>query len=107
MEVNSKVVNGFIEFDLTNYDGVLPKYASPSCLSVAMQALWTNRVPMHEPWPRVLKVDTENINDPTDEYNRNTHHYDQYDNKTSPDGLQPIGVIEGDEEIERKDFWRR
>lgn len=107
MEVNGYVVNGFVEFDLTNYEGVRPKYATTSCLSVAMQALWTNRVPSHEPWPRVLKVDTININDPTDEYNRNVHHNDQYDNISSPDGLLPIGIVEGDEEIERKLFWRR
>lgn len=108
MEVNVDVVNGFTPFNLSPFHiPFVPIFASPACLSEAEQALWTNRVPMHEPWPRVLKVDTPKINSQTDEYKKNIHHNDQYDNSTNPTGMQPIGRIEGDEVIDRKDFWRR
>ena len=108
MEVNLSVVNGFTPFEYSASDQQFgPKYAYLACLSVAQQALWTNRVPMHEPWPRVLKGDTPAMNDPSDEYKKNVHHEDQFDNQTNSDGLLPIGRVEGDEEIERKDFWRR
>lgn len=108
MEINRPVVTGFTSFNIGSFHvPFVPVYAKIACLSEAEQALWTNRVPMHEPWPRVMKGDTLNINDPSDEYKKNVHHNDQYDNVTTPDGIQPIGRIEGDEEIERKDFWRR
>ena len=109
MQVNQNVVTGFIPFDLPSfYTPFVPVYAKPSCLSIAMQTPWTNRVPLHEPWPRVMKGDTTpppNIKNT--EYKQNVHHYDQYDNHTSPDGLEPIGRIEGEEEIQRGEFWRR
>lgn len=109
MEVNQGVVSGFTPFDLASfYMPFVPVYAKPACLSEAMQALWTNRVPDHEPWPRVMKGDTTPPpNEKNDEYTKNVHHYDQYDNETSPDGLQPIGKVEGDEDIDRNQFWRR
>lgn len=92
----------------SEYIAYCPKYASVACLSDAMQALWTNRVPQHEPWPRVMKGDTTPpANAKNDEYTKNIHHNDQYDNISSPEGLQPIGRVEGDEDIPRKDFWRR
>lgn len=109
MEVNNHVISGFEEFDLGPFhDEYMPKYAALSALSQAESALWTNRVPEHEPWPRVMKGDTTPPpNEPNEEYKKNVHHYDQYDNVTSPDGIQPIGRVEGDEKIERNDFWRR
>lgn len=107
MEVNQNVVTGFQEFDMPpSQKSVAPKYASPACLSEAQLALWTNRVPQHEPWPRVMKVD-ETINKQSDEINKNVRHTDQYDNVTSPDGLQPIGRSEGTETINRGPLWRR
>ena len=107
LEVNQDVVTGFQEFEmLPSEQQIAPKYATPACLSEAMQALWTNRVPDHEPWPRVIKVD-ETINQKTDEYLKNVRHTDQYDNQSSPEGLQSIGRVEGDEDISRNEFWRR
>lgn len=109
MQVNKNVVNGFTEFNLgAGYDDYVPKYASPACLSDAKQALWTNRVPMHEPWARVMKGDTNPPpNSQNSEYKQNVHHYDQYDNQSNPIGIEPIGKIEGDEKIDRGMFWRR
>lgn len=109
MQVNQNVVTGFTPFETSSfYVPFIPKYAKQSCLSVAMQALWTNRVPEHEPWPRVMKGDTNPPpNSANDEYKKNTHHWDQYDNITSPEGLEPIGKVEGDENIPRGEFWRR
>lgn len=109
MEINQKVVSGFEPFDLESfYIPFVPIYAKQACLSEAMQALWTNRVPDHEPWPRVMKGDTNPPpNEENEEYKQNVHHYDQYDNKTSPEGLEPIGKVEGDEVIDRNQFWRR
>lgn len=109
MEINRPVVTGFQEFDMyAAEDRIAPKYASPACLSEALQALWTNRVPMHEPWPRVMKGDTNPPpNSKNQEYKKNVHHIDQYDNETSPEGLRPIGRVEGDEDIDRGPLWRR
>jgi hypothetical protein len=71
-------------------------------------SLWTNRVPEHEPWPRVMKQDSDDpINEENDGYKNNVDWIDQYDNETSPDGLEPIGVIEGDETNDRGPLWRR
>lgn len=69
---------------------------------------WTNRVPEHEPWPRVMKQDGDDIiNQENNGYKNNVDWIDQFDNITKPDGREPIGVIEGDERNERGDFWRR
>lgn len=90
------------------YLAYCPEYAKVSELSDAMQALWTNRVPQHEPWPRVLQGDSNpSPNKKNEEYKQNIHHYDQFDNVSSPEGMQPIGKVEGDEDIPRKKFWRR
>jgi hypothetical protein len=107
--INQPVVTGFQEFPLNGQEQeYAPKYASPACLSEAKAALWTNRVPAHEPWPRVMKGDTTPPpNAENDEYTKNVRHHDQYDNETSPAGLEPIGKIEGDEKITRNKFWRR
>lgn len=68
---------------------------------------WTNRVPDHEPWPRVLMIDGDDTqNDEGTGYLDNVDWVVQYDNMGNR-GREPIGKIEGDEEIERGDFWRR
>lgn len=108
LKVNENVVNGFVPFNTGIASTVAPEYATPACLSEAKQALWTNRVPDHEPWPRVMKGDTNPPpNQKNEEYKKNVHHFDQYDNVSSPEGLKPIGRVEGDEEIERGPLWRR
>jgi hypothetical protein len=108
-QVNFNVVNGFRPFIMGAVrEEYTPPYATPACLSEAKQALWTNRVPMHEPWPRVMKGDTNPPpNAKNEEYKKNVHHFDQYDNETSPEGLRPIGRVEGDEDIDRGPLWRR
>lgn len=109
MEVNNSVVNGFNQFDLSQSQSrIAPKYAASACLSGALIALWTNRVPQHEPWPRTLKIDDSSVqNIKNDDYKKNVGHKDQYDNTTRPAGRQPIGMVEGDEDITRNDLWRR
>lgn len=69
-------------------------------------ALLPNRRPGHEPWPRVMYVNTENINGLTDEVEYNTRFNRQHD-AASPAGAKLIGRIEGDETIIRGPFWRR
>lgn len=69
-------------------------------------ALWTNRVPQHEPWARVMMVDTENLNKSTNEHEFNTSHNPQLlpDNEA---GAKLIGRLDGDDEIVRGPFWRK
>jgi hypothetical protein len=71
-------------------------------------SLWTNRVPQHEPWPRVLM---QNSTDPQNQinvgYKHNVQWVPQFDNTTSPAGMEPIGKVEGDQNIPRGMFWRR
>jgi hypothetical protein len=70
-------------------------------------APWTNRVPDHEPWPRVLKQDSDDtVNEENDGYKNNVDWIDQYDNE-GQQGREDIGVVEGDEKTERGEFWRR
>lgn len=68
---------------------------------------WTNRVPQHEPWPRVLMQDSD---DPTNAENNgyvnNVDWVEQYTN-VGQAGREPIGRTEGDETITRGRFWRR
>ena len=74
-------------------------------------APWTNRVPDHEPWPRVMMQDgNDTVNEENSGYTNNVDWIEQYDNIVrdgDPSGREPIGQIEGDEEIERGMFWRR
>lgn len=87
--------------------------------SEAVQALWTNRVPEHEPWPRVLKGspmkdpnatqgydDKTNMTyegvDPPERQNVNRHHGNEFS-----DDSAWVGRAEGDEVIERGELWRR
>lgn len=99
------------EFDTyaTPFKSAQPSYAQKACLSLAEISPWTNRVPEHEPWPRVMKQDKGNNpqNKENSGYKNNVDWIDQYDNETSPEGLKPIGKVEGDETIERGPLWRR
>lgn len=107
LKVNESVINGFKQFPLSSYYfSVIPKFADKSCLSDAENAPWTNRVPEHEPWPRVMEGNTKGINSPSDEYKRNTHHRDQYVDDGDTASKQ-IGVVEGDHKNDRNPLWRR
>lgn len=83
-----------------------PRQAGVSSESAIQLALWTNRVPKHEPWPRTLMVDTPNLNKETDEHEYNVNHYPQFTDDTEK-GSKSINRIEGEEEIPRGKFWRR
>lgn len=105
--INEDIVKDFENYD-SRFSNVQPPFAEKSCLSLTEISPWTNRVPEHEPWPRVLKQDQGDVvNEENDGYTNNVDWIDQYDNESSPEGLQPIGRIEGDEEIERGPLWRR
>lgn len=83
-----------------------PKLAELSQESLTSLAVWTNRMPMHEPWPRVLLVDAT-TNAPTDSYQFNVNHRPQIADDGTKDTSGEIGRLEGDEIIERNAFWRR
>lgn len=69
---------------------------------------WTNRVPDHEPWPRVMKIDGGDAqNSKTDGIKDNTSWVDQYTDDGEKSNSGQIGIVEGDEEIARGVFWRR
>jgi hypothetical protein len=71
-------------------------------------SIWTNRVPQHEPWPRVLVQSNDKpINTKNDGYKNNVQWVPQFDNTTSPQGMEPIGKVEGETDIPRGMFWRR
>lgn len=86
--------------------GYAPRQAGKAPVSSSRPAIWTNRVPSKEPWPRTLMGDTPNVNDFSEEYERNTSHNPQF---TSDDeeGRKKIGIVDGDEEYVRGPFWRR
>lgn len=76
--------------------------------SNAQISIWTNRVPQHEPWPRVMMQDGDDpINSPNNGYLNNIDWIHQFDNTSSPLGMEPIGKVEGDVTISRGMFWRR
>lgn len=92
---------------------------TPAAPSAAVKALWTNRVPAHEPWPRTLKcypqkdpTGTQAYDDPTgmgyenvdvpERQDVNRHHI----NELSDDSAW-VGRVEGNEFIERNPLWRR
>lgn len=79
--------------------GIAPK-------SYSQGALWTNRVPSKEPWPRTMMGDSIAPNDYSNEYERNTNHNPQF-TEDSEEGRQKIGVVDGDEVYVRGPFWRR
>ena len=83
----------------------------PDPISVSVEetllAPWTNRVPQHEPWPRVLMQDSDDsVNTENNGYSNNVDWVEQYDN-VGTSGRENIGVVEGDETIPRGRFWRR
>lgn len=84
----------------------MPRQAGISEKSAIGYALWTNRVPMHEPWPRTMMVDTPNLNAPSDEIEHNINHTPQYTDD-SVEGSKGIGRVEGEDVIKRGPFWRR
>ena len=105
--VNVDVVKDYEQYNEPFEDGQ-PPFSPKSCLSLAEIAVWPNRVPEHEPWARVIKQDSDDpINNENDGYLNNVDSIDQYDNVSSPKGRKPIGKVEGDEAIERNQFWRR
>lgn len=83
-----------------------PRMAAVALESGAIGALIPNRVPEHEPWARVMSVNTPNINGPTDEIYYNSTNNPQHD-ATSDVGAKLIGKLDGDVEIIRGPFWRR
>lgn len=89
-----------------NIQDYIPRQAGISEKPAIGYALWTNRVPRHEPWPRVMMVDTPNLDEPSDEPNHNINHNPQFTDDTET-GRKSIGRIEGEDEIPRGPFWRR
>ena len=83
-----------------------PKQAAPSQESRTSLAVWTNRMPMHEPWPRILLVD-KTTNDTTDSFEFNVNHEPQISDDGTEKTSGKIGRLEGNEIIERNPFWRR
>jgi len=72
-----------------------------------MIAPWTNRVPQHEPWPRVMMIDADDTrNEQSDGPVNKVDWIEQYDNQ-SDEGREPIGKSEGNDNIPRNEFWRR
>lgn len=104
--INDEIVKDFENF-APLFSATQPPFAEKSCLSLTEISPWTNRVPQHEPWPRLLKQDKgDTQNEQNTGYKNNVDWVDQFDNKT-PEGLKPIGKVEGDETIERGKLWRR
>lgn len=100
MVINDSVIANYPQISLSGIQlDVGPKLAEPACLSDAKIALWTNRVPMHEPWPRVIKL---NASKDAEDYKKNTDHVDQFEKEE-----ENINKIEGDEVIKRNPLWRR
>lgn len=116
-EVNPEIVSGMdnpnVRPDIMNGEppvGVAsdyaPRQAEISRPSLTLFAPWPNRRPDHEPWPRQLVVDST-VNEKTDNYLRNVNQYPQYADDDQEDHAGQIGRVEGDETIERGDFWKR
>lgn len=105
--INEDIVKDFENY-AERFEDVQPRFAEKSCLSMTEISPWPNRVPEHEPWPRVMKQDSRvEVNTENDSYKNNVDSIDQFDNETSPEGLKDIGRVEGDETIERGILWRR
>lgn len=106
--VNKLIIRVFDEYGPIPLRLLQPTFSEPSLLSLTEIAPWPNRVPMHEPWPRVLKKDKGDTpeNSETDGYKNNVDWIDQYTNE-GEEGRKPIGVMEGDQENERGPLWRR
>lgn len=77
-------------------------------VDVTQIAPWTNRVPDHEPWPRVMKIDGGDSTDTqSDRPDYNIDWVDQYTDGGDMASSEPIGQVEGTDKIERGVFWRR
>ena len=83
-----------------------PRPAEKSQASNTSIAVWTNRVPTHEPWPRVMLVD-ETVNDITIDVEYNVNHEPQYSDDGTEEHSGKIGRIDGIDVYVRGDFWRR
>lgn len=98
---------------------IKPTQASEASDSGADKALWTNRVPEHEPWPRVLKSQPQKDPNGTQAYDDqagmtyqdadearrfelNRHHTDEF----SKDSAW-VGRAEGNELMDRNPLWKR
>jgi len=105
--VNDDVVKDYENYD-SRFESVQPEFANKSCLSLTEISPWTNRVPMHEPWPRVMKQDSGDTprNEENEGYKNNVDWIDQYTNE-GEEGRKDIGVIEGDHKNDRGKLWRR
>ena len=108
VSVNIPIVNGFTKFNLDDvYYDIPIVLASESQVSEAEQALWTNRVPQHEPWPRTLMGDSVAPNQKNTESQYNTSHNPQFVDDNGGYGSLNINRSEGEETIERNELWRR
>jgi hypothetical protein len=87
-------------------DEYKPKLAEGSQLSLTSLAVWTNRMPQHEPWARMLLMD-ETVNTSSDSYMYNVNHLPQFDDNGNKETSGEIGKLEGDEITPRNPFWRR
>lgn len=67
---------------------------------------WPNRTPNHEPWPRVLLLDGT-TNKPSENYVQNVNQFPQFEDDGTEAHSGKIGRVEGEETIERGEFWRR
>ena len=104
--INQEISKDFDNFAL-GFNAAQPPFAKKACLSLTEISPWTNRVPEHEPWPRVMKQDSNDAqNTENDGYINNVDWIDQYDNEGEA-GRKPIGKVEGDETIDRGKMWRR
>lgn len=98
---------------------LMPQQATEATASGADRALWTNRVPEHEPWPRVLKCQPQKDASGTQQYDDeqgmayqdadvaerqslNRHHTNEFS-----DASAWVGRAEGNELIERNTLWKR
>lgn len=107
LEVNQDVSTGLAPFPVDPvYQAFMPKIATPACLSQADNAPWTNRVPAHEPWARVL-MGNDTTNAPSDQSGYNTGHEPQFVDDGGGTASESIGRVEGEETIDRGQFWRR
>lgn len=83
-----------------------PRKAARSSASNAQYALWTNRVPLHEPWPRTMLED-ETTNGPSAGPFSNVRHKPQYTDDKTAETSGKIGRVDEITEYERNKFWRR
>lgn len=98
---------------------LVPKQAAQASASAADKALWTNRVPEHEPWPRCLKALPQKDPDGTQTYDDDTgmayqnsdvserHMMNRHHTNEFSDESAWVGRVEGNEFIERNPLWRR